>query len=293
VAAMAVNHLLSKKFLNFAFCGEDRFLWSRERGQVFAQVLRGLGQGSTNFSTWHRSPGSGAPPTRKTLIRWLTKLPKPIGIFASCDRRAQEILDACHQARVAVPEEVAVLGVDDDELICEFCDPPLSSVRPNARRTGYEAAAILSRLMSGEAPSIASVSEIEPVRVVERRSTDAVAVDDRQVAAALRFIREHACDGIAVPDVLRSVGVSRTFLEQKFLRLLGHTPHHFIKLHKIERVRELLAESDLAVAHIADTTGFESASYLSSAFRRATGETPRAYRAKHRPTRPTEPILQR
>jgi LacI family transcriptional regulator len=291
VAEMAVSHLLAKKLSNFAFCGEDRFLWSRERGKVFAQLLRGLHQASTHFSPSHPGHRGGELAKRKALIRWLMKLPKPIGIFASCDRRAREILEACLQARLAVPEEVAVLGVDDDELICEFCDPPLSSVRPNARRTGYEAAAILSRLMSGEAPSTAAVTEIEPVRVVERRSTDAIAVDDRHVAAALRYIREHACDGIGVPDVLRTVAVSRTFLERKFLRLLGHTPHHFIQRHKIDRVRELLAESDLAVAQIADMTGFESASYLSSAFRRETGESPRAYRGKHRPAGPTEPLF--
>jgi LacI family transcriptional regulator len=184
-------------------------------------------------------------------------------------------------AGLDVPGEVAVLGVDDDELICEFCEPPLSSVLPNARRTGFEAAALLARMMSGTKAAVES-PEIDPIRVVERRSTEADAVSDPHVVAALRYIREHACDGIDVSDVLRTVHVSRTLLERKFARLVGHSPHHLIKRRQLERVCQLLAESELPIAMVADVTGFESASYLSAVFRRELGATPREYRTRHR-----------
>jgi len=285
VAQMAATHLLSKKLSNYAFCGDDRFLWSRKRGETFMQVMRAGRKSCHEFRQGNRRPAAGSAGEMDLLVNWLKQLPKPVGVFACYDERAQKILEACHQAGLTVPEEVAVLGVDDDELICELCDPPLSSVLLNARRTGYEAAAILSNLMTKRAPVSLISREIEPVRVVERHSTDAIAVNDGHVAAALLYIREHSSDGIDVSDVLRAVPVSRTLLERKFVKLLGVSPHRLIKRHKIERVCQLLVESDLAIARVADMTGFESASYLSAAFLREKGETPRVYRARHRSTK--------
>jgi LacI family transcriptional regulator len=205
-----------------------------------------------------------------------------VGVFACFDGRAQQVLEACQVAGLAVPETVAVLGVDDDEVVCELSDPPLSSVLPNARRTGYEAAALLAGLMAGRKVVLADSKEVEPIRVVERRSTEALAVRDRHVAEALRYIRAHAHDGIGVKDVLQAVPVSRTLLERKFTRLIGESPHRWIKRQQLERARQLLAETELPIARIADLAGFESASYLSASFRRETGENPRAFRARHR-----------
>ena len=283
VARLAADHLLSKRFPNYAFCGDARYLWSRERGAAFRRLLSERGAACVEFSPLS-APGRRRDRVTgiKALTRWLKSLPKPVAVFACYDPRAHEVIEACHQAGLSVPNDVAVLGVDDDELICEFCDPPLSSVLPNARRTGFEAAALLARLMSGHAPDHVPSPGIDPVRVVERRSTEADAVADRHVVAALRFIREHACDGIDVSDVLRTVPVSRTLLERKFGRLVGESPHRLIKRRQVERVCQLLAESDMPIAMVADVTGFESASYLSAVFRRELGETPRAYRKRVR-----------
>lgn len=281
VARLAADHLLGRNLRHFAYCGDAQYLWSRQRGAAFGRILRGQGQRCAEFPT-SAAAGRSWEREMQAIARWLAGLPKPLGVFACFDGRAQQVLEACHVAGLAVPEQVAVLGVDDDELVCELCDPPLSSVLPNARRTGYEAAALLARLMAGEARRTSDSKEIEPVRVVERRSTDALAVPDRHVAAALRYIREHAHDGIAVKDVLRAVPVSRTLLERKFSQLMGESLHRLIKRRQIERVRQLLAETEVAVARIADMTGFESASYLSAVFRRETGESPREFRQKHR-----------
>src|SRR5208337_1193346 len=125
--------------------------------------------------------------------QWLRALPRPVGILACNDMRGQHVLDACQRVNLGVPEEVAVIGVDDDVLLCELCDPPLSSIIPNAERVGYEAAALLDRLMAGEKPQCRE-SRIEPLGVTTRQSTDVLAIDDPHIAAAVRYIREHACD---------------------------------------------------------------------------------------------------
>ena len=204
-----------------------------------------------------------------------------MAVFACYDGRALQVLEACQLLGLNVPEQVAVLGVDNDELVCELANPPLSSVQPNARRSGYEAAALLARLMRGEKKSVVPTHQVQPVRVVERQSTDVVAVADAKVAAALKFIRQHACAGADVGDVLRAVPMSRTRLEEKFKALLGHSPHRQIVQQRIARAKHLLVESKVAISEVAEQAGFDNASYLSVAFRRETGLSPFAYRAKH------------
>jgi LacI family transcriptional regulator len=191
------------------------------------------------------------------------------------------VLDACRGAGLAIPDEVAVLGVDNDELLCELAAPPLSSVMPNTLRTGYEAAALLDRMMRGEA--VRPVAHlIPPVGVVARQSTDVLALDDRAVAQAVRFIREHACEGINVGDVLRGVPLSRRVLEQRFRRLLGRTPREEILQVRLARVKQLLTETDLTLYRVAERTGFEHVEYLSVVFKRETGRTPRQFRTAAR-----------
>ena len=205
----------------------------------------------------------------------------PLGVFVCYDGRARHVLEACQLRGWTVPDEIAVLGVDNDEVLCELCTPPLSSVQPNARRTGFEAAELLSRMMRGEKPG-RMTRRVEPVRVVERQSTDTVAVADAKVAAAVRFIREHVGDGIDVGDVLRAVPMSRTLLERKFQAALGRSPHREILQQRIARARHLLAESEVSIAVVAELAGFGDASYLSVVFRRETGESPRSYRVRQR-----------
>ena len=282
VARLAVAHLTGKGFGRFAYCGDDRFLWSKQRGAEFVRGLKAAGQACVNFEPGakvRRAPGSDAE--NRAIAEWLAALPKPVGVFACYDGRAQQVLEACQLLGLHVPDDVAVLGVDNDEVLCELCSPPLSSVQPNARRTGYEAAAMLSRMMGGKKNVAAKTRFVEPVRVVERQSTDVVSVADPKVAAALKFIRQHACEGANVSDVLRAVPMSRTLLERKFKALLGHSPHRQLVQAKVERAKHLLVESEVSITVVAELAGFESASYLSVVFRRETGESPYAYRTKH------------
>lgn len=283
VARIAHAHLAAKKLPHLAFCGDPRFLWSTERGRAFGELVRAMGGRAHAFGLRRGAPPDSEEGLRE-LSEWIAALPKPVGIFACYDRRAQQVITACQQLELSVPGEVAVLGVDNDEVICELCDPPLSSVLPNARRTGHEAAAILHRLMERKRARPPATLAIEPVRVVERLSTDVVSVPDERLAAAVRYLRAHASDGINVNDLLRRFPMSRTLLERKFKRWLGSTPHRLIKSARVERAKELLAETKLPVAQVAELAGFESPSYLSAAFRKATGVAPLAYRRQRSAT---------
>jgi LacI family transcriptional regulator len=188
------------------------------------------------------------------------------------------VLDACRRERLVVPDEVAVIGVDNDTLLCELSSPPLTSVIPNAHGAGYEAAALLDRLMAGKrVPAAARL--IPPLGIAARQSTDVLAVEDRAVARAVQYIREHACEGINVGDVLGTVPLSRRVLEQRFQRLLGRTPREEILHVRLGRVRQLLVETDLPLHQVAERAGFAHVEYLSVWFKRETGRTPSAFRA--------------
>lgn len=273
IAQLAANHFLEQGFRHFAYCGDDRFNWSRWRGDHFNKLLKAAGHQCHNF----------VPPRRKSETQiaaiedWLTHLPKPIGVFACYDVRGQEVLDACRNAELSVPDDIAVLGVDNDELLCELSSPHLSSVIPDTHRTGYEAAALLARMMKGEHLTVVEL-RVAPVGVHRRQSTDVLATDDPQVVLAVRFIRDHACEPINVADVLRAVPLSRKVLETRFRKLLNHTLHDEIIRVRVDRVKQLLANTDLKLADIASRAGFEHPEYLSVAFKRETGFTPAAYR---------------
>lgn len=284
IAAMAAEHLLERGFRHFGFCGETPFKWSQWRRDYFCEYLAERGFSCAVYES-ARTDGVGTSDReQQQLMDWVQQLPKPIGIMACYDIKAQQLLDACRVLGAAVPEEIAVIGVDNDELLCNLSFPPLSSVQPDTLRTGYEAAACLDRMMAGEEVPPDTIL-LDPLGVVTRQSTDVLAIEDRNVAAAVRYIREHAYDGINVSDVLRQVPLSRRALEKRFQDLIGRTPHEEIVRLRIERVKQLLAETDLGLELIAERSGFSYVEYLSVAFKRAVGQSPRAYRQTHREPR--------
>ena len=201
--------------------------------------------------------------------------------MACNDMRGQQVLDACRAIGIVVPDEVAVIGVDNEEVLCDLSDPPLSSVVPNAERIGYEAASLLDSLMRGEKVQAAR-SLIEPLGVFTRRSTEVLAIEDRQIAAVARFIRLHACEGIDVSNVLRAVPMSRSTLDRRFIKIMGHSPKDEILRVRLNRAKQLLAETDLSQAIIAEKIGLEHAEYLSRIFKRRMGMTPSEFRSRLR-----------
>jgi LacI family transcriptional regulator len=285
IAHAAAEHLRERGFSQFAYVGDARFNWSRWRHDAFTAHVTGHGLRCWDFAAPVKAGrADGAPDWESelpSLMRWLKALPKPIGVFAGYDIRGVQVLEACRRLGLAVPDQVAVLGVDNDELLCDLADPPLSSVIPDVRRTGYEAASLLDRLMRGE--KLRGEGRLfVPLGVATRQSTDVVAVADRHISTAVRFIREHACHGITVADIVKQVPLSRRVLETRFQKLLGRSPHEQIMAVKVDRVKRLLAETDLSLALIADRAGFKHVEYLSVAFKRQVGVTASDYRAGKR-----------
>ncbi len=288
VSELAAEHLVQRGFRHFAYCGIEGVNYSQQRLEHFPPYLGRLGfechvypppdQKLQGDQRMHEQHGILF---EQELARWVESLPKPVGIMACNDLRGQQLLNACREIDVAVPEEVAVVGVDNDQLICELSDPPLSSVEPNTHRIGYEAAAMLDRMMLGKKPAERKTF-VEPRSVVTRQSTDVLAVSDRDVARALRFIRERACDGINVEDVLRHVAVSRVTLNRRFEKLLHRSPKAEITRIQMQRVKHLLGETDFSLAKIASLTGFKHSEYLSVVFKEKAGQIASEFRRRAR-----------
>jgi LacI family transcriptional regulator len=278
IGRLAANHLTERGFRHFAFCGFAEHAWSRKRLDGFRETVADAGATCRVYeSPWGGPKAHPWEQEQKEIGAWLQSLPRPVGVLACNDMRGQHVLDACKRVNLSVPEVAAVIGVDDDAVLCELCDPPLSSVVPNPERIGYEAAALLDRLMAGET-SQRDEQRIEPVGVTTRQSTDVLAIDDPHVATAVRYIREHACQGATVAEVLKQVPLSRTVLERQFRKYLGRSPQAEIRAVQLKRVRQLLAETDLRLARVAELAGYEHPEYLNVVFKRETGLTPGQYR---------------
>jgi LacI family transcriptional regulator len=213
------------------------------------------------------------------LARWLKEQPRPLGLMCCNDDCAREVLDTALVAGINVPDDIAVVGVDNDDILCDLCNPPLSSVIPDAFKTGYLAAELLNRVMSGQKVQEQSIA-VAPVGVQTRQSTDVVAVSDHRISSAVRFIRENANKNICVKDVLQAVPMSRTILDASFKKLFRCTPHDHILRVRVELVKTLLRTTDLSLAAIADRTGFEHVEYMSVVFKRAMGFPPGHYRSQ-------------
>jgi len=281
-ARLAFEHLRERGFQNLAFCGvqpgQYRFL--DQRGSEFERLAR---ESRSMFSNFFLPVGNGKSQRpweeeQKMMAQWLIGLKKPVGILACHDDRGHELLNACREAEIAVPDDVAVIGIDNDEILCELSDPPLSSVDSNTAQIGYSAAAMLDKMMEGETTASGTIL-IEPAGVVLRRSTDALAIEDRELAIAMRFIREHACDGINVDDVMQRTRLSRSTLDRRFAKVFGHSPSDEIVRLRIERVKQLLVESDYPLPRVANLAGFEHSEHMGALFRRKTGQTPGDYRS--------------
>lgn len=280
VAQLAWEHFRDHGFRHFAVCGMPRGLQPPmdRRQEYFQQIVQSEGYPCESFCLRPRRHSSEAwDEEQERLAEWIRELPKPSAIYACNDDYGMRVLDACRRAGVLVPESAAVLGVGNDECLCHVSNPPLSSVDLDAERIGYRAAQLLEHLMGGGAPPKRPVL-IPPKGVVARASTDVLAIEDEDVVRAVRFIREHACEGIRAADVLKHVAMSRAALEPRIKTLLGRTVAQEIRRRQIERVKQLLRETDMPLKQIAVQTGFRYPEYLMRAFRRAVGMTPKQYR---------------
>jgi LacI family transcriptional regulator len=286
VARLAAEHFLERGFTRFGFCGLPRGVHPHMDelcDQFVAQVTR-AGYSCDVFAA-HLGPRPGEAwesqqsrtaqwrDQQHGIARWVQTLPKPVAVMACHDDRALQVLEACRRVNVLVPEHVAVISTDNDEYLCELANPPLTSIDENPARVGYEAAALLDRIMKGETPPKTRLL-IPPRGVVTRQSTDLLAIEDPYVARALRFIREHACEGIRPRDVVTQGSLSRVAIAARFKAAVGHTMGAEIQRVQIRLVEELLTRTDLPIKQIARRAGFQYVEYMTRLFRRLTGQTP-------------------
>lgn len=285
VGHLGAEHFLERGFHNFAFCGFGNEGWSCERRDGFVEALRLAGHSCTVLDIEY--PGVITPEwdaDQTTLLStWLESMPRPVAIMACVDVRAFQVITAATWAGLHVPEEIALLGVNDDVIRCELTYPSLSSVALDAHQSGLRAAAVLDRMMRGQDPGPMDV-RIEPLEVVTRLSTDILAVGDKNVNAALTFIRQRACSGLSVAEVVDHTSVSRSQLERKFRNSIGRSPQAEIRRVQVDRIKEMLTETDLPLKDLAAMTGFEHLEYMSVVFKRLTGITPGRYRKRVRDT---------
>jgi len=265
---LCFEHLQERGFRHFAFCGFNGADYSDERRDGFVAFVKAAGLPCHVYTEPYlnveedtaKYEGLGLK-DGGLVAKWLQNLPKPIGVMACNDMRGQQLLDACRAIGVVVPEEAAIIGVDNDEVVCNLSDPPLSSV-----------------VEGGSKPP--PIVFIEPSGIITRRSTEVLAIEDRRIAAAVRFIHEHACEGIDVSDVLRTVPLSRSTLDRQFRQIMGRSPKDEILHVRLNRAKQLLAETDFPHALIAEKVGLEYVEYLSRIFKKKFGITPSEYRER-------------
>lgn len=280
VAKLAAEHLLERGLKHFGFCGQPVGVNSALdlRAEHFQKAIVRAGYKCDMYAS-RKSRGASWEDEQDNLARWIASLPRPCGVLACNDERGLQLLDACRRVGVQVPEEIAVVGVDNDVPLCELTIPPLTSIDVNAEAVGYQAASMLDRMMEGRSAPTTAV-KLPPRGVVARRSTDVTASDDEDVCRALRFIEERACQGLQAAEVLAHLGMSRASLQQRMKAVTGRTIHREIQRVRLTRAKNLLASSDLTIKQVARESGFASVQYMTRVFRDLVGDTPAQYRRK-------------
>ena len=274
IARMAAEHLLERGFRQFGFFGIEGENWSEQRYAGFCSAVSSvqsqvpicrLPRDTKGRRSWERAEDD--------IARWIAALPKPAGVLICSDQRGSQFLEACRRAGVSVPNDIAVVSVDNDEPLCEVCLPPLSSVEPGHLNVGYQAAALLDSMLRGGSASRKPL-HVQPLETVTRQSSDTLAVADSRVGMALRLIRENAPSGMRIDDIAREVGLSRSVLQRRFRATLHCSLHQEILNVRIRHARELLATTEISLAAVAEQAGFKHQEYLGAVFRARVGKTP-------------------
>jgi LacI family transcriptional regulator len=298
-AKMAAEHFLERGYRHFAYVGPLDLAHVRGHADAFGRVAETvqasyqvfdyrLGAPGVRHDTGHGDGDGSWPQRQRELSHWLARLPKPVGVFSWATEAGVRVLDVCRYLSIPTPDDVAVLGGDDDPLLCDTASPPLSGVLVASEQIGFQAAARLDRLMSatgrarGDGKAEPPAELIRPITVTTRGSTEALAIEDPELRAAMTFLRQNACNPIGVDEIADAVPMARRSLERKFHDLVNRTPLEEIRRLRLARVRELLASTDRSVADIAAASGFGTPEYMTAIFRRFEGITPLRYRRKVR-----------
>ncbi len=277
---IAAEHFIGRGFRNYAYCGIADVLWAQERGKSFAKYARSAG-----FDVhFYPSPKSQQKQNWKyeqgLMAQWLGSLPKPLALLACNDQRAEQILEASKIAGIQIPTQLAVLGVDNDEFICELANPPLSSIAMDSGNAGFQAASLLNRLMKGHSIDAQTIL-VSPTHVVDRSSTDSLAVEDQDVERALRFIYQHCRKNIDVESVAANAMLSRRTLERRFKKSLGRSIQQEIRRVRVDIIAKMLLNTNLSISQIAICLNYPGIDHIARYFRQEKGISPKAYRDKY------------
>ncbi len=280
IAKMASEHFIERGFRNFAFCGFDNLEWSNYRKHYFCQYNTDAGFETHVYSSPKNVKLNDWESEQSHVCDWLNSVAKPVGLLASNDDRAEHILQVCRRLGYKVPEDVAVIGVDNDPMICETGDPPLSSIALNVEAAGYEAAKLLDHMMNYHLIGGREIL-VSPTHIVQRQSTDILAIDDSEVAAAIRFIKDNARDKIFVSDVVKATRISRRALEQRFRETIRRSIYDEIRQVRVEMIANLLIDTNLPISQISSLFNFTDIEHISRYFKKEKGMGLREFRKLH------------
>ena len=278
IGVMAAEHLMVRGFKHFAFFGLQERNWSTAREHAFVRHVKRHGhETSVRRVSPHQVHDDSWEVHQRDLAGWIASLPKPAGLMVCSDHRASHVLEACRRAGVRVPDEVAVIGVDNDQPLCAICHPPLTSIWPNHALVGYEAARLLDQMMRGKM-RVPTRTLTPPKETVTRQSTDTLAVRDELVAKVLHIIRERVCDAIRVDEIAALVGASRSVLQRRFSATLGRTINQELISQRVTAAQRMLLDTHLSLAEIAERCGFRHQEYMGVVFKAETKQTPAQFR---------------
>lgn len=290
---LAAEHLLERNFRRFGFFGTRGQWFSEQRREAFSEKILAAGHELAVLEIDDLFNSNSRWTNQEEMLdKWLRRLRPPFAVFACSDLRATMVNDACQRLSLRVPEDVALIGVDNDPVACELCKPPLTSVSRNDWQVGWEAAALLDRMMRGQLPRTAPSVRVLPDGVIARRSTDTLAVEDAQMADLTHYVRSHLHEAFGVERLLERSKMSRRLLETRFKECLGRSPYTFIIEERVDLARKLLVAPDKkTLTDIAAACGFSELRRFRIAFHSVTGVSPAEYRRNSaKPPEPAPPL---
>ncbi len=282
IAKMASDHFIEKGFRNFAYCGFDSYEWSNERKTFFQKFNDDAGFQTYAYNLPKKIKKHDWEIEQNHVIEWIKSLPKPVAIMACNDDRGQHILEVCKLIGLKVPDDVSVLGVDNDPMICEIGDPPLTSIALNVESAGYQSAQLLDELLSGKKMKGQQIT-VSPTHIIQRQSSDNFAFNDFEIMNALKYIRENAKKKIFVNDVVKVTCLSRRTLEQRFRELFHRSVYDEIRSVRVELISKLLIETDMPISQITSLFTFTDAEHISRYFKKVKGISLNEFRKLHQP----------
>ena len=284
IAKMASQHFLEKGLKYFAYCGFEDYLWSRDRGFYFSFFNNKAGYKTDIYVPQKDIKNNDWENEQRHVREWIQSLPKPVGVFACNDDRGQHILEVCKLLKLKVPEDVAVLGVDNDPMVCDLGDPPLSSIVLNVEAAGYKAAEMMNDMINFNKISGEHIM-VSPTHIVQRQSSDVFAINDPEVSQAIFFIRNNAKDKILVKDVVKTTSLSRRSLERRFRQAIHRSIYDEIRRVRIELISNMLIETDMPISEISSFFSFTDLEHISRYFKIEKGmglrEFRKLYQAKY------------